>query len=156
MIEYSFQYKKCNFYNQNRIRIQQFKFTLIRISSPGVGRIFLENFVITVPYLDQILYIFATVNRSNDQIRRNNNIKFTTWKCSWFPLHRLNASSKENGRVHFMSYLFFQVKGWKVYVDTLLDCGQCCGSGSGIRCLFDPWIRDLGWVEVSIRIRDPG
>jgi hypothetical protein len=29
---------------------------------------------------------------------------------------------------------------------------QCCGSG--IRCLFDPWIRDPGWVEVSIRIRD--
>jgi hypothetical protein len=24
---------------------------------------------------------------------------------------------------------------------------QCCGSGSGIRCLFDPWIRDLGWVK---------
>jgi hypothetical protein len=24
---------------------------------------------------------------------------------------------------------------------------QCCGSGSGIRCLFDPWIRDPGWVE---------
>jgi hypothetical protein len=21
---------------------------------------------------------------------------------------------------------------------------QCCGSGSGIRCLFDPWILDLG------------
>ncbi len=21
-------------------------------------------------------------------------------------------------------------------------CRQCCGSGSGIRCLFDPWIRD--------------
>ena len=21
---------------------------------------------------------------------------------------------------------------------------QCCGSGSGIRCLFDPWIRDPG------------
>jgi hypothetical protein len=19
---------------------------------------------------------------------------------------------------------------------------QCCGSGSGIRCLFDPWVRD--------------
>jgi hypothetical protein len=33
---------------------------------------------------------------------------------------------------------------------------QCCGSGSGIRCLFDPWIGDPGWVEVSIRIRDPG
>jgi hypothetical protein len=24
---------------------------------------------------------------------------------------------------------------------------QCCGSESGIRCLFDPWIRDPGWVE---------
>jgi hypothetical protein len=23
--------------------------------------------------------------------------------------------------------------------------GQCCGSG--IRCLFDPWIRDTGWVK---------
>jgi hypothetical protein len=31
---------------------------------------------------------------------------------------------------------------------------QCCGSGSGIRCLFDPWIRDPGWVKVRIRIRD--
>jgi hypothetical protein len=34
---------------------------------------------------------------------------------------------------------------------------QCCGSGSGIRCLFDPWIR--GWVKKSgsesgSRIRD--
>jgi hypothetical protein len=29
---------------------------------------------------------------------------------------------------------------------------QCCGSGSGIRCLFGPWIRD-GW-KVRIRIRD--
>jgi hypothetical protein len=33
---------------------------------------------------------------------------------------------------------------------------QCCGSGSGIRCLFDPWIRDPGWVKVRIRIRDAG
>ncbi len=24
---------------------------------------------------------------------------------------------------------------------------QCCGSGSEIRCLFDPWIRDPGWVK---------
>ncbi len=29
---------------------------------------------------------------------------------------------------------------------------QCCGSGIG--CLFDPWIRDPGWEKVSIRIRD--
>ncbi len=24
---------------------------------------------------------------------------------------------------------------------------QCCGSESGIWCLFDPWIRDMGWVK---------
>jgi hypothetical protein len=24
---------------------------------------------------------------------------------------------------------------------------QCCGSGSGIRYIFDPWIRDPGWVK---------
>jgi hypothetical protein len=29
---------------------------------------------------------------------------------------------------------------------------QCYGSGIG--CLFDPWIRDPGWEKVSIRIRD--
>ncbi len=29
---------------------------------------------------------------------------------------------------------------------------HCCGSGSGIRCLFDPGIRD-GW-KIKIRIRD--
>jgi hypothetical protein len=36
---------------------------------------------------------------------------------------------------------------------------QCCGSGSGIRCLFDPWIRDLGsgmGDKKRIRIQDPG
>jgi hypothetical protein len=26
--------------------------------------------------------------------------------------------------------------------------------GSGIGCLFDPWIQDPGWEKVSIRIRD--
>jgi hypothetical protein len=29
---------------------------------------------------------------------------------------------------------------------------QCCGSG--IRCLFDPWIRDPGWVKS--KDPDPG
>ncbi len=43
-------------------------------------------------------------------------------------------------------------------IHTRLDL-QCCGSGSGIRCLFDLWIRDPGWVKKSgsragIRIRD--
>jgi hypothetical protein len=36
----------------------------------------------------------------------------------------------------------------------LLPFRQCCGSGSGIGCLFDPWIRDPGWEKVSIRIQD--
>ncbi len=31
---------------------------------------------------------------------------------------------------------------------------QCCGSGSGIRWLFNPWIRDPGWVESQHS--DPG
>jgi hypothetical protein len=30
---------------------------------------------------------------------------------------------------------------------------QCCGSGSGIRCFFGPWIRDPGWEK--IQIQDP-
>jgi hypothetical protein len=33
---------------------------------------------------------------------------------------------------------------------------QCCGSGSGIRCYFDPWIRDPGWKKPRARIRDLG
>jgi hypothetical protein len=31
----------------------------------------------------------------------------------------------------------------KSNVSDFLDIPQCCGSGSGIRCLFGPWIRDL-------------
>ncbi len=34
-------------------------------------------------------------------------------------------------------------------------CKQCCGSGSGIRCLFDLWIRDPGGVKKS-QDPDPG
>ncbi len=33
-------------------------------------------------------------------------------------------------------------------------CIHCCGSGPGIRCLFNPWMRDPGWAKVNIRIRD--
>ncbi len=34
---------------------------------------------------------------------------------------------------------------------------KCCGSGSGIGCLFDPWIRDPGSEKVSgIRDEQPG
>ncbi len=42
--------------------------------------------------------------------------------------------------------------GWKIRIrirDEPPGSGtiQCCGSGSGIRCLFDPWIRDPGRVK---------
>ncbi len=32
---------------------------------------------------------------------------------------------------------------------------QCCGSGSGIRCLFDPWIRDRFFPDPGSRIPNP-
>ncbi len=39
----------------------------------------------------------------------------------------------------------------------LVNCDpQCCGSGSGIRCLFDPWIRDAGSEIGFFRIPDLG
>ncbi len=33
---------------------------------------------------------------------------------------------------------------------------QCCRSGSGIRCLVDPWVRDPGWVKNRIRDEQSG
>ncbi len=39
--------------------------------------------------------------------------------------------------------------GEEEYLGKLLPVHRnwCCGSGSGIRCLFDRWIRDPEWVE---------
>jgi hypothetical protein len=31
---------------------------------------------------------------------------------------------------------------------------QCCGSGSRIRCLFDPWIRDGYKIKTGMNIPD--
>ncbi len=42
------------------------------------------------------------------------------------------------------------------YIDWKLWTVQCCGSGSGIRYLFDPWIRDPGSGIGFFRILDPG
>jgi hypothetical protein len=33
---------------------------------------------------------------------------------------------------------------------------QYCGSRSGIRCLFDPWIRDRSKIKIRIWDPDPG
>ncbi len=54
-----------------------------------------------------------------------------------------------HGNIHFFTYIFvsrFESPGESRF--------QCCGSGSGIGCLFDPWIRNPGWEKVSIRIQD--
>ncbi len=46
-----------------------------------------------------------------------------------------------------------------VTCDSFLECvereNQCCGSGSGIRCLFDPWIRDRFFPDPGSRIPNP-
>jgi hypothetical protein len=34
-----------------------------------------------------------------------------------------------------------------IYSSSSATSHQCCGFRSGIRFLFDPWIRDPGWVE---------
>ncbi len=44
----------------------------------------------------------------------------------------------------------------RIPFDFVVDSVADPDPGSGIRCLFDPWIRDPGWKKVSIRIRDPG
>jgi hypothetical protein len=35
----------------------------------------------------------------------------------------------------------------RVFIEARVNFTVCYGSGSGIRCLFDLWIRDPGWVE---------
>jgi hypothetical protein len=45
---------------------------------------------------------------------------------------------------------FFKRSEWvyKLYADIPKQTlRHCCGSGSGIRCLFDPWIRDPGRIN---------
>jgi hypothetical protein len=39
---------------------------------------------------------------------------------------------------------------------TLYSFTQFCGSGSGIRCLIDPWIRDGYKIKIRIRDEHPG
>jgi hypothetical protein len=43
---------------------------------------------------------------------------------------------RQNNLCKFFSFTFF------CFCQYFKICHQCCGSGSGIRCLFDPWIRD--------------
>ncbi len=39
------------------------------------------------------------------------------------------------------------LEGWRFLLNPERPLKQCCGSVFGIRCLFDPWIRDPGWVK---------
>jgi hypothetical protein len=58
------------------------------------------------------------------------------------PIDRLNFSQRDGEhkkRSHLRRFCHYPHRG----VDAgHHSCKQCCGSGSGIRCLFDPWIRD--------------
>ncbi len=60
-------------------------------------------------------------------------------------------------------YSFFVFLKLYLFIHPRACYCQCCGSGSGIRCLFDPWIRDPGWVKTKksrsgsgIRDEQPG
>jgi hypothetical protein len=56
-----------------------------------------------------------------------------------------------HGTEQFVQSLLYKTRGSGAYCT-----GQCCGSGSGIRCIFDPWIRDLGSGIDFFRIPDLG
>ncbi len=51
--------------------------------------------------------------------------------------------------------LLFVTYYLKIYIVQYIKV-QCsvADPGSGIRCLFDPWIWDPGWVKIRIQIRD--
>ncbi len=64
--------------------------------------------------------------------------------------HRALGNSYYFGHCWYMEYQALIVILW-----SWISCLHCCGSGSGIRCLFYSWIRDLGSGSRSgIRIRD--
>jgi hypothetical protein len=59
-------------------------------------------------------------------------------------------------REAFVHYPIQLIEETSAYFGKCLTKIQCCGSGSGIRCLFDPWIRDPGSGMGFFRIPDPG
>ncbi len=85
----------------------------------------------------------------------------------WFVLHHLLSAHLQGLRQNseMASYSRLEVKNWHHcsrserllllwFLDRSLAAEQCCGSGSGIRCLFDLWIRDLGSGIGFFRIPD--
>jgi hypothetical protein len=48
----------------------------------------------------------------------------------------------QNGTMGLLKHSQWRHGGSKWFLGKYVDQWQCCGSGSGIRCLFDPWIRD--------------
>ncbi len=62
-----------------------------------------------------------------------------------FYLHYKPSALHRKYPAPFHSGIFY-LKSWLLWSGSRLQSGsQCCGSGIG--CLFDPWIRDPGWVE---------
>jgi hypothetical protein len=72
--------------------------------------------------------------------------------------HFVLKQRKTSGKICFVNFCAHLCEG-NVNVDTQQqrhsNCKQCCGSGYGIRCLFDPWIRDLEYVLSGSRISNP-
>ncbi len=63
---------------------------------------------------------------------------------SFSPWHRLEHHVKHHlGKFTTVRKMYFSARLKSVSFRFL----QCCGSGYGIRCLFDCWIRDTGWVK---------
>ncbi len=60
------------------------------------------------------------------------------------------VTSLKTIRIGIMDFLFSTV------IQNKFMKRQCCGSGSGIRCLYDPWLRDQGSGIGFFRILDPG
>jgi hypothetical protein len=68
-------------------------------------------------------------------------------QCSFYadpdPAYRKQKSTHVESSIIIISFVFYCSYCEKIV--NKLSRKQC--SGSGIRCLFDPWIRDPGWVE---------
>ncbi len=77
-------------------------------------------------------------------MRRGNSIRRRALNCSLLSSHGFIQFPAPPPPIHIS--LWMHIAEWCERLR--LQCqsrNQCCGSG--IQCLFDPWIRDPGWVK---------
>ncbi len=87
---------------------------------------------------DNAVFGFANSLSANRGTLTSGHIIFNSRPPVWTPpntfLHIPSVFSSKNSH-----------ESLKTLTSRIRDINrQCCGSGSGIRCLFDPWIPDLG------------